>query len=107
MSEAMAEQLVLGGVVQMQQCGLYISHHVPVIEHHHVCPESWWVKAGKDPDQSPRATLCPNCHMNTHAAIDAHIEGHDASLLPPRTRKLAAQAFTIAADNGLTPALTL
>lgn len=98
--------VVTGNQVQLQRCSLYATHWVPVIEAHHICPESWWAHLGI-PDASPLADICPNCHMSTHVAIDARIKGQDASLLPPRCLRLAAQAFTIAAANGLTPALTL
>lgn len=97
--------VVVNGVIEMQQCSLY-AHTCAILNSHHVCPESWWIAANK-PVGSPLKELCPNCHYNTHAAIDGIIKGEDVSHLPPRTVALARQAFTIAAANGLTPALTL
>jgi hypothetical protein len=99
------ELVITGGVVQLQKCGLY-AHAVPILNSHHVCPESWWLAAGK-PVASPLFSLCPDCHEAVHVAIDAQIRGLGTSLLPPRCVKLAAEAFPIAEANGLTPALTL
>lgn len=96
---------VVGGQVQLQDCSLYV-HKVAVLNNHHICPESWWQKAGK-PVNTPMIMLCSNCHSNTHACIDGMILGRDISLLPPRCQKLAQQALSIAASNGLTPSLTL
>jgi hypothetical protein len=45
--------------------------------------------------------------MNVHAAIDGKIKGQDVSMIPPRCRSLAAQAFDLATMNNLTPGLTL
>ncbi|MCW2900314.1 MAG: hypothetical protein JWO67_2579, partial [Streptosporangiaceae bacterium] len=59
------------------------------------------------PVATPMAQLCPNCHYGTHAALDAILANRDVSLLPARCVKLARQALTIAAANGLTPAPTL
>lgn len=97
--------VVTGGAVQLQQCGAY-AHRMPVLNAHHVCPESWWVAAGK-PVASPLKNLCPNCHGSVHAAIDGIIRQLDVSALPPRCVVLARQAFVLAEQNGLTPAPTL
>lgn len=101
-----AELVVVNNQVQLVKCSLYASHFCAIPEVHHVAPLSWWLHAGL-PVQTPFATICPTCHMNTHTGIDGTIKGQDISLLPPRTRRLAAQAFTIAAQYGLTPTLTL
>lgn len=98
--------VVVGGQVKMQQCALYTTHHHPMTESHHVCPESWWVKAGK-PVASPLMQLCPNCHYGIHVCIDGIFRGHDISLMPKRWISIAKQAFVIATQNGLTPAPTL
>lgn len=104
--------VVVNNEVQLQPCTLY--KHNPsaatecaILERHHVCPDSWWIAAGKNPNLSPFRDLCPTCHMNTHAAIDAIIKKQITDLLPPRTYQLALDAFAIAEANGLTPALTL
>jgi hypothetical protein len=97
---------VTGGKVQLQTCGLYRSHHVPVLNSHHVCPESWW-RAAHKPVRTPMRPLCANCHNSVHTAIDGILHGWDVTSLPPRCVALARQAFVIAADNGLTPAPTL
>lgn len=97
--------VVTDGAVQLQQCDLY-AHHVPLLNAHHVCPESWWRAAGV-PVGSPLRNLCQDCHGSVHTAIDGIIRGLDISVLPPRCIALARQAFVIAADNGLTPAPTL
>jgi hypothetical protein len=99
--------IVVDNYVQQQTCGLYSTHRCAILNQHHVCPESWWVHAGKDPGQSPFVTICPNCHMNTHCAIDALIKGQYIGHLPTKVRPLAREAFTIAEANGLTPTLTL
>lgn len=91
--------------VQLQQCSLY-NHKHAVMENHHVCPESWWVKAGK-PVASQLRKLCPNCHVAVHVCIDGILTKKDVSLLPIRCKKLAETAFIIALANGLTPARTL
>lgn len=97
--------LIAGGKVAMQECALY-RHRAAVIQSHHVCPESWWKRAGK-PVNTPFVELCPNCHMNVHAGIDGILDGHDVTGIPDRARRLAEQAFVIARDNGLTPGHTL
>lgn len=99
------EIVVLDNQIQLQTCSLY-SHHVPIPDEHHICPKSWFIAAGL-PITTPMALVCPNCHLATHVAIDGTIKGQDISLLPSRSRKLAAQAFTVAAQYALTPALTL
>lgn len=102
----MANTLVVADdVIQLQDCTLY-AHHCAVLNNHHVVPKSWWLAAGVQVD-SPMKLLCPNCHYDTHAAIDGLIQGRDVSLLPPRCVKLARTALTLAAENNLTPALTL
>lgn len=105
MSAANFKLVVVGNVVELQACGLYHHSH-PMIEYHHVCPESWWVAANK-PVQSPLFKLCPNCHYGIHVAIDAIIKKQDTHLLHSKWVEMAQQAFTIATANGLTPALTL
>lgn len=100
-----AKIVVTSGQIQMQQCSLYV-HFCAILNSHHVCPESWWIAAGK-PVGSPLVEICPNCHNDVHAAIDGMIKGQDVSHLPYRCRMLAEQAFPIATANGLTPALTL
>lgn len=91
--------------IELQQCSLYAHKH-PLAEQHHVCPESWWVAAGK-PVQSPLRLLCPDCHYGCHVAIDGLLQNRDLSLLKSRWVALARQAFVIAEANGLTPARTL
>jgi hypothetical protein len=98
--------VVTGGVIQLRVCALYGSHRQPVLDAHHVCPESWWRAAGK-PAASPLLDLCPNCHYSVHAAIDGLIKGQDISLIAPRCRVTAACALDLAAQAGLVPALTL
>lgn len=97
--------VIVNNEVQLQPCSLY-KHAVPILDRHHICPDSWFVAAGK-PVDSPLADLCPNHHVATHAAIDALIKKQITDLLPPRCYQLALQAFAIAEANGLTPALTL
>lgn len=41
--------VVDGGRVLLQPCSLYKRHMTAVIEHHHVCPKSWWLAAGTCP----------------------------------------------------------
>ena len=98
--------VVVNNTIQLQQCSLYKTHYVAILNSHHVCPESWWIAAGK-PVASPLVEICPNCHYDIHAGIDGIIKGQDISHLPFRARGLAEQAFPIAEANGLTPALTL
>lgn len=97
--------LVRDGVVQLQRCALY-AHSVPLLNVHHVCPESWFKAAGK-PVGTPMKSLCPDCHTAVHVAIDGLLKGQDVSALPPRCVALAREAFTLAEMNGLTPAPTL
>lgn len=97
--------LITGNRVAMQACALY-RHQCAVIQTHHICPESWWKRAGK-PVNTPFVELCPACHMNVHAGIDGLLSGHDISALPSRAQRLARQAFKIAEENGLTPGRTL
>lgn len=97
--------LTVGGSVAMQECALY-RHQCAVIQSHHICPESWWKRAGK-PVDTPFIELCPTCHMNVHAAIDGLLRGHDVTSLPARARLLARQAFEVAERAGLTPGPTL
>ena len=98
--------VVVNNTIQLQPCSLYLTHFTAILNDHHVCPESWWIAAGK-PVQSPLKELCPTCHYDVHAAIDGIIKGQDISHIPYRQRMLAQEAFPIAAANGLTPALTL
>lgn len=97
--------LTVDGKVLMQRCTLY-AHYCAVLNLHHICPASWWEAAGK-PVDTPLIELCPDCHMNSHAAIDGIIRSSDISALPPRCVALAKQAFVIATANGLTPKPTL
>lgn len=93
----------------MKPCTLYKGHSCTVIENHHICPKSWWEKAGK-PISTPMAMICPNCHMDVHYAIDALLRTPDPAALagiPARCVKLARQAMEIASANGLVPAPTL
>jgi hypothetical protein len=93
------------GAVDLQTCDLY-AHRCAVLNWHHVCPESWFRAAGQ-PVGTPMRALCPNCHMNVHAAIDALISGHGVEHIPPRCVALARQALVLAEQNHLTPAPTL
>lgn len=102
-----AQIIVVNNRIQLSQCQLYTTHFCAIVNNHHVCPESWWVAAGKDPNLTPFISLCPNCHYNTHAAIDGIILKRIVLSIPSRCRALAQKAFPIAAQNGLTPALTL
>jgi hypothetical protein len=91
----------------VKTCTLYKTHQCAVLENHHICPESWWLRAGKHPN-SPMAMLCPNCHMNVHAALDAMLKGPIGKMgFPPRIVKLAIKAMAIAGENDLTPYPTL
>lgn len=91
----------------MKTCPLYKTHKCAVLEDHHICPKSWFEHAGK-PINTPMAVICPNCHMNVHAAIDEMLKGPIGKLgFPPRIVQLAIKAMQIAAENGLTPTPTL
>lgn len=105
LAEAHVGLVTWSGVIQLQECSLY-RHHVPVLQSHHVIPESWWKAAGV-PVNTPMRELCPSCHTAVHAAIDGLIRSLDTSLLPPRAVMLAKAALSGAAGSGLTPALTL
>lgn len=100
--------VIASNAITLQECGLYRSaaHWQPVLDTHHVCPESWFVAAGK-PVVSPKALICPNCHYSTHAAIDGLVRGVSIAEIEPRCRKLAEEAFVLAAAAGLKPAPTL
>ena len=97
--------VVVNGELQLQQCQLY-DHWVPLLNSHHVVPESWWRAAGI-PVASPLLDLCADCHYATHCGIDGLIRGLGIGVLQPRVRKLAQQALDGATAAGLTPALTL
>lgn len=97
--------LTRGGVVLMQTCALY-KHQAAIVQAHHICPKSWFEHARK-PIDTPMISLCPTCHMNTHAAIDGLLAGHDVTAIPARARRLAHQALAIAQRQGLTPSRTL
>jgi hypothetical protein len=97
--------VVVTGVLKLQRCGLY-AHWSAIVDAHHVVPESWWRKAGV-PVQSPLMSLCPVCHMNTHAGIDGLLRGTDVTILPPRVQALAQRAITDGIAAGLTPRPTL
>jgi hypothetical protein len=105
MSGVPVELVITNGTVTLQACSLY-RHRVPVLNAHHVIPESWWLAAGR-PVASPLRELCPDCHEAVHVAIDGLLRGLDCSLLPPRCIALAQAALDGAAAAGLTPALTL
>ncbi|MCW2900882.1 MAG: hypothetical protein JWO67_3147 [Streptosporangiaceae bacterium] len=105
MTHAPLTLVVTNNVVQLQPCRLY-SHSCVIVDLHHICPKSWWITAGV-PIATPMIALCPSCHGSAHASIDAILANRDVSLLPARCVKLARQALTIAAANGLTPAPTL
>lgn len=108
MSEAgMPRRLVVSdGQVLMQPCSLYKRHMAAVVEHHHVCPKSWFIAAGQ-PIDTPIVVCCPTDHLNIHAAIDGLLAGRDVSAIPRRCVALARQALDIAKAHGLTPAPTL
>jgi hypothetical protein len=94
------------GAVTQQTCRLSSWHKCSVINLHHVCPKSWFEAAGK-PVVTPMAAICPNCHANTHAALDALISGESVKHLPRKCVTLARQGLQIAEQNDLTPAPTL
>lgn len=97
--------VVLNNALQLQRCSLY-AHYCAVVEDHHVVPESWWRAANK-PVDSPMRVLCPNCHYNTHAAIDGYLKGQNVAALPARCLALARSGIALGREAGLTPALTL
>jgi hypothetical protein len=103
-----AQILIDGGQVTLQTCTLYKSHRCAILNGHHVVPESWWLAAGRQVD-TPLRSICPTCHFNTHAAIDAliHDPPRGTELLPPRTVALAHLGVQLALAAGLTPAPTL
>ena len=105
MSGEPLDLVVTNGQVQLQKCSLY-THECGMVDSHHVVPESWWLKAGL-PVASPLEILCPNCHYNTHVAIDSLLKGLDVSLLPPRCVRMAEAGIDGAKAAGLTPAPTL
>lgn len=92
--------------ILMQACTLYKRHPTAVLNRHHVVPASWWAAAGR-PVASPLVAICPTCHGDVHAAIDALIAGRDVSALPRRCVALAREGLALAKQNGLTPAPTL
>lgn len=93
------------GAVLMKACALY-KHEAAIVQAHHICPKSWFEHAGVLVD-TPLISLCPTCHMNTHAAIDGILAGRDVTALPARARRLAEQGLAIAKEQGLVPARTL
>jgi hypothetical protein len=101
-----AELVIIENRITLQPCALYKGHLCAVINAHHICPKSWFEQAGVLVE-TPMINLCPTCHFNVHAMIDARIKGQNADILPPRCRALAEQAFLIARGHGLTPRLTL
>lgn len=101
-----AELVISYNRVTLRPCALYKGHACAVVNAHHICPKSWFEKAGVLVE-TPMINLCPTCHFNVHAAIDAVIKGQDASLIPMRARHLADQAFLLAETHHLTPGLTL
>lgn len=86
-------------------CTLYRAHTCAMIENHHICPKSWFLKAGK-PVTTPMALICPTCHSNVHAGIDALLRGRSIDRLPPRCQALAHQALALATEYGLVPGPT-
>lgn len=104
----MSEQtlVIKDNAVRLQPCALYRSHLCAIVQAHHICPQSWFKAAGK-PVDTPMINLCPSCHMNIHAAIDGLLAGRDLWQIPPRCRRVAGQALTLARDKGLTPGRTL
>ena len=98
--------VITGNVLELQQCSLYLSHRVPVLNVHHVVPESWWIAAGL-PVASPLRSLCPECHSEVHCALDGLITGVDVSVLRARVVRLAQAGIAGAEAAGLTPARTL
>lgn len=98
--------VITNGIVELQQCSLYLTHHHPMTEAHHVVPESWWLKAGR-PVASPMRQLCPNCHYGIHVCLDGLIRKLDVSLMPPRWVTLAQEGIAGALAAGLVPAPTL
>jgi hypothetical protein len=101
-----ARLVITDNVIVLQPCALYKDHFCAVLNAHHVCPKSWFEAAGMSVF-TPMIGLCPTCHFNVHAAIDGTLKGQDIRFLPPRARRLAAEAFRLAALNHLTPGLTL
>jgi hypothetical protein len=101
-----SQLMIVDDVIGLQQCRLYKAHVCAVVNDHHVCPKSWFERAGVLVD-TPMIVLCPNCHANTHAAIDGLIKGQSITHVPFRCRTLARQAFTLASARALTPGLTL
>lgn len=97
--------VVTDGAVDLQRCGLY-AHWCPILDSHHVVPESWWRKAGI-PVASPLVDLCPTCHMTVHAAIDGLLRGLDITHLMHRAQLLGQRAITDGEAAGLTPRPTL
>lgn len=98
--------VVVDNKIIMQKCDLYRGHLCAVVNAHHICPKSWFENAGVLV-QTPMITLCPNCHMDVHAAIDAQLKGQSVSLIKSRCVRLSVQAFSIATAFQLTPGLTL
>jgi hypothetical protein len=92
--------VVDGNEVVPQPCALYAGHTCAMIENHHICPKSWFIKAGK-PVTTPMILICPTCHSNVHAGIDALLRGRSIHRLPPRCQELARRALALAAENGL------
>jgi hypothetical protein len=108
MSGLQATLTIVDNQIALERCGLYLSHWTAVLHSHHVCPESWWLRA-KRPVASPLLKLCPNCHYTTHAAIDGLLRtpARDVSALPPRCVALARRGISIAHEQGLIPRPTL
>ncbi len=101
-----ADLVITDNVVLLQRCTLYKDHRSAVLNAHHICPKSWFESAGVLVE-TPMISICPTCHMNIHAAIDGRIKGQNTDHLPPRTLRIAEQAFHLAEAHGLTPGLTL
>lgn len=101
-----AQLVIIEDEIILQPCGMYRGHECAVINEHHVCPKSWFEAAGVLV-QTPMIQLCPTCHFNVHAAIDAVIKGQNARRIPRRARHLADEAFRLAEIHHLTPRLTL
>ena len=90
----------------IRACSLYPRHRSPVLEAHHIAPQSWWKAAGL-PVNTPMASICGLCHNNAHACLDAIIRGMSTRWMPARCLELAEQGLDIARQRGLTPRPTL
>ena len=106
MSGIVQQIVVVDGTIELQQCGLYSTHKHPLIEKHHIVPESWWINAGI-PVASELINLCPNCHYNVHVVIDAMIKNQVYTALPLRCQKLGVRGVAEGKALHLPISLTL